>query len=81
MKKLLRKTWVQVLLVYAGLFLLLGVGLEHTAISDLVFLVLVIVNVIAGTIYVVYTFFRTGKFPLNPQVWLKAWHESPKNHE
>ncbi|HET9101240.1 MAG TPA: hypothetical protein VFN62_12665 [Acidobacteriaceae bacterium] len=70
MNKFLRQTWMQVVLVYAGLFLLMWIGLRYTSSSDLASTILWVVGILFSIAFTVYTSFRTGKFSTRPQWWL-----------
>lgn len=70
MRKFLRQTWMQVVLVYAILFLLMWIGLRHASASDLAFIILLVFTVLFSVAFAVYTAFRTGKFSTRPQWWL-----------
>ena len=70
MRKLLRQTWMQVILVYAALFLLMWLGLRHTSLSDLATTILWAGAILFSVAYAVYTFFHTGKMSIRPKRWL-----------
>ena len=70
MRKLLRQTWVQVVLVYTTLFLLMWIGLSHTSSSDLATTLLFVVALLFSVAYAVYTSFRQRKISRWPQWWL-----------
>ena len=69
MRKFLRQTWAQLILVYAALFLLMWIGLRHTSSSDLGSTILVACAILFSVAFAVYTAFRTGKFFTRPQWW------------
>jgi hypothetical protein len=69
MRKFLRQTWVQVILVYIALFLLMWIGLRHTSLSDLATTILVACAILFSVAFAVYTSFRTGKFSTRAQWW------------
>ena len=87
MRKFLRQTWAQVVLVYATLFLLMWIGLRHTSSYDLGSTILVACAVLFSVAFAVYTAFRTGKISTRPQWWLdfatnkkyKATKPTPKH--
>ena len=70
MRKFLRQTWAQVILVYATLFLLVGIGFRYASASALASTILVACTVLFSVAFAVYTSFRTGKFSTRPQWWL-----------
>ena len=69
MRKFLRQTWAQVILVYISLFLLMWIGLRHTSSSDLATTILSVVAILFSVAFAVYTSFRTGKISNRPQWW------------
>lgn len=70
MRKFLRQTWVQLILVYATLFLLVGIGFRYASASALASTILVACTVLFSVAFAVHTAFRTGKFSTRPQWWL-----------
>ena len=66
----MRQTWVQVVLIYTTLFLLMWIGLRHTSSSDLATTLLFVVALLFSVAYAVYTSFRQGKISRWPQWWL-----------
>lgn len=70
MRKFLRQTWAQVILVYLAIFLLMWIGLRHTASSDLATTVFWVGAIFVSSAYAAYTFFRTGKMSTRPKWWL-----------
>ena len=70
MRKFLRQTWAQLILVYATLFLLLGIGFRYASASALASTILVACTVLLSVAFAVYTSFRTGKFSTRPRWWL-----------
>lgn len=70
MRKFLRQTWAQVILVYATLFLLVGIGFRYASASALASTILVVCTALFTVAFAVYTSFRTGKFSTRPQWWL-----------
>ncbi len=70
MRKPLRQTWMQFILVYMALFLLIWIGLRHTSSSDLATNILCLGAILFSVAYAAYTFFRAGKMSTRPQWWL-----------
>ncbi len=70
MGKLVRQTWMQVILVYIAFFLLMWIGLRHTSSSDLATTILWVGAILFSVAYAAYTFFRTGKMSTRPKWWL-----------
>jgi amino acid transporter len=70
MRKFLRQTWAQLILVYATLFLLVWIGFRYASASALASTILVVCAVLCSVAFAVYTSFRTGKFSTRPQWWL-----------
>jgi hypothetical protein len=70
MRKFLRQTWAQLILVYATFFLLAGIGFRYASASALASTILVACTVLFSVAFAVYTSFRTGKFSIRPQWWL-----------
>ena len=69
MRKLSRQIWMQLILVYAALFLLMWFGLRHTSSSNLAATILWAGGILFSVAYAVYTLFRTGKMSTRPQWW------------
>ena len=70
MRKFLRQTWAQLILVYATLVLLVWIAFRYTSASDLAATILVTCAVLFSVAFTVYASFRTGKFSTRPQWWL-----------
>ncbi len=66
MRKPLRQTWMQFILVYMALFLLMWIGLRHTSSSDLATNILCLGAILFSVAYAVYTLFRKGKLSTTP---------------
>ncbi len=69
MRKLSRQIWMQLILVYAALFLLMWLGLRHISSSDLAATILWAGAILVSIAYAVYTLFRTGNMSTRPQWW------------
>jgi amino acid transporter len=70
MKKFLRRTWMQLVLVYATLFLLVWIGFHYASASAVASTIIVACAVLFSVAFTVYTSFRNAKFPTRPQWWL-----------
>lgn len=55
MRKLLRQTWMQVVLVYTALLLLMWIGLRHTSSSDLATIILWVGAILFSVTYATFS--------------------------
>jgi drug/metabolite transporter (DMT)-like permease len=70
MRKLLRQTWLQVVLLFAALLLVVWFGFHHASSLNFAYILASIAAILCFSAYAVYTFFRTGKFPVRPKWWM-----------
>ncbi|MGC1873191.1 MAG: hypothetical protein WA700_19710 [Acidobacteriaceae bacterium] len=69
MRKFLRQTWAQLILVYATIFLFVWIGFHNTSALALASTIFAACALLFSVAFTMYTSRRTGKFSTRPRWW------------